>query len=80
MPRYYFNLVHHGGEPVPDDEGLDLEDDAVAKREALRSLRELVAESVNDDLKPLHISVEIVREGAGVIDRLTAQVAVPARE
>ena len=79
MPRYYFNLVHHDGELVRDDEGLILEDDVVAKREAMDSLRDLIAESLHDDLRPIHISVEIVRDGSEVVDRLTAQVAVPAQ-
>lgn len=75
MPKYYFNL-HNDGQSVPDDEGLELEDDAIAKREAMESLRDLVADSLNPDLKPLQVSVEIVRDGVGVIDRFTAQVAV----
>lgn len=33
MPRYFFNLLHPDRSPVLDEEGMDFEGDAVAKRE-----------------------------------------------
>jgi hypothetical protein len=74
MPRYFFNLLHHDGEIVPDDEGLELEDDADAKREAMEKLHYLLEESLTNDLKPTRVSVEIVREGGGMIGRVAIDV------
>jgi hypothetical protein len=42
----------------------------------MESLRDQIADALSGDLKPLQVSVEVVREGGKVIDRLTAQVAV----
>jgi hypothetical protein len=45
MPHFYFHL-RQGGNIIKDDEGLDLPDRAAAQDEALKSLREIVAEKV----------------------------------
>ena len=44
MPHFYFHFRQ--GEKIIDDEGLDLPDLAAAQAEALKSIREIVAERV----------------------------------
>jgi hypothetical protein len=73
MPRYYFNLYRPDAPPIPDEKGLELESNAEAKRDALQSLPELLDESLTDELKPLHVRIEVVREGCGVVQVVTAQ-------
>ena len=73
MPRYYFNL-YKDGKPVLDDEGLDLQNDAVAERQAMESLRELIVDSLDVDLQPIHITLEVVKEGVGPVNRVTGRV------
>lgn len=74
MPRYFFHLLHPGRPPVRDDEGIEFEDNAVARHEGLVSLGELISEALSADPIPLHVSVQIVREGHGIIDVLTGTV------
>ena len=44
MPTYFFDLIK-GNELVEDDQGQDLADIDAAKREALESARELIADA-----------------------------------
>ena len=76
MPKYFFHLVHTDGSTVPDDEGLELKDDHAARREAAVSISDLIADSLDDKLKPLQITVEIVQEDGQVVDRLTGQLTL----
>jgi hypothetical protein len=79
MPRYFFHLLHPGRAPVRDDEGIEFEDDSVARREGMVSLGELVLEGISADPIPLHVSVQIVRQGYGIIDVLTGAVVTRQR-
>lgn len=74
MPRYFFHLLHPGRDPVRDDEGLEFEDNAAARSEGLASLGDLISDALCADPMPLHVSVQIVREGHGIIDVLTGTV------
>lgn len=74
MPRYYFHLLHSGRDTVMDDEGIEFEDNAVARTEGLISLGELVTDALRANPIPMHVSVQIVREGHGIIDVLSAKV------
>ncbi len=75
MPRYYFHLLHPGRAPVRDDEGIEFEDNAIARREGMASLGELITDALRADPIPLRVSVQIVREGYGIIEVLTGTVA-----
>jgi hypothetical protein len=75
MPRYYFHLLHPGRAPVRDDEGIEFENNAIAKREGMASLSELITDALHADPIPLRVSVQIVREGHGIIEVLTGTVA-----
>ena len=75
MPRYFFHLLHPGRDPVRDDEGIEFEDNAAARSEGLASLGDLISEALRSDPVPLQVSVQVVREGHGVIDVLTGVVS-----
>jgi hypothetical protein len=45
MPRFYFH-IRDGRKLIPDEEGLGLPNFSTAKREAVRSARELLAEAI----------------------------------
>ena len=79
MPRYFFHLLHPGRAPVRDDEGIEFEDNAAARSEALASLGELISDALRADPIPLHVSVQIVRQGYGIIDVLTGAVVTRQR-
>ena len=75
MPRYYFHLLHPGRAPVRDDEGIEFDGDATAKEEGMASLGELILDALRANPVPLHVSVQIVRQGHGIIDVVTGTVA-----
>lgn len=74
MPRYFFHLLQPGRAPVRDDEGIEFEDNDVARREGLASLGELILDALRADPIPMHVSVQVVREGHGIIEVLTGTV------
>jgi len=75
MPRYFFHLIHPTRDPVRDEEGLTLEDDAAAKREGMISLGELMKEASSSEPMPFCVSVQIVRESVGIIELLTGHIS-----
>ena len=79
MPRYFFHLIHPDREPVRDDEGVAFEDDGAARREGMASLAELIKDASSSQPMPFCVSVQIVREGVGVIDVLTGHLSIGAR-
>ena len=74
MPRYFFHLLYPGRAPVRDSEGIEFEDNAVARRQGMVSLGELMLDGLSADPAPLDVSVQIVRQGYGVLDVLTGTV------
>ena len=76
MPHYFFHLLHPEREPVRDDEGFAFEDDAAARHEGMLSLGELMKDSSSNQPMPFCVTVQIVREGVGVIDLLTGHLSV----
>lgn len=75
MPRYFFHLLHPGRAPVQDDEGMQLEDDEAARSEGIASLGDLISDALSSAPVPMNVSVQIVREGYGVMDILTGTIA-----
>jgi len=62
MPRYYFH-IHGPNGTIPDEEGSELPDPDAARKEALLSVREMVAETVKHggprkDLRQLWVAGE----------------------
>ena len=76
MPRYFFHLLHPERDPVRDEEGSTFEDDAAAKREGMVSLGELIKEASYSEPVAFCVSVQIVREGFGIIDVVTGHLAI----
>lgn len=79
MPRYFFHLIHPDRDAVKDDEGMVFEDDATARREGMESLGELMAEASKSKPMPFSVSVQVVREGVGIIDVLSGDMSVLAQ-
>ena len=79
MPRYFFHLLHPDSDPVRDDEGILFEDDTAAKREGIISLGELIQAATSSTPMPYCVSVQIVREGVGITDFLTARLSAEAQ-
>ena len=76
MPRYYFNFHRPDAPALLDEEGLELESAAEAKRKALQTLPDLLAESLTEEIKPIQVSIEIVQEGRDVVQVVKAQIDV----
>ena len=64
MPRYFFDI--HDGQFTRDDEGIECEDFAAARREAMASLPEMVRFVLPQD-SDAHASTVLVRNQAGTI-------------
>jgi len=75
MPQYFFHLLHPERSPVHDEEGMAFEDDATAKREGILSLGDMMKEASSYQPVPFCISVQIVREGVGIIDLITGHLS-----
>jgi len=75
MPRYYFHLVHPGRETILDEVGDEFAYNAAARREGIASLGELIFEALRAEAVPLNVSVQIVREGHGIIEVVTGTIA-----
>jgi hypothetical protein len=58
MPRFFFHVFNGHGE-TPDDEGLDIEDQAGARRIALESVRSMVAEDAKQGIIDLNGHIEV---------------------
>ena len=76
MPHFYFHFRQ--GEKIIDDEGLDLPDLAAAQAEALKSIREIVAERVltGDDFPD---SIVITDADGKEITSVTVASVLPPR-
>jgi hypothetical protein len=60
MPRYFLNLRSDAS--VDDTEGMFLEDAAAARREAIRSVRDILAAEVRLGRLPLAGAIEVTDE------------------
>jgi hypothetical protein len=63
MRRFYFHL-RAGDELTPDDEGIDLPDFPAARREAILSARELLAEAIKSGKQQVPDAF-VISDGAG---------------
>lgn len=63
MPRYFFH-VFNGDGFTPDEEGIDLEDQASAQRMALDSIRSMISEEARKGVLDLDGYIDIVDGGA----------------
>lgn len=58
MTHYHFN-VHNGGGPVPDEEGRELSGPEVARMEALKGARSIIADEVMQGRLDLSGRIEV---------------------
>jgi len=66
MPRFYFHL-RRDGVLDPDPDGLDYADLATARREAMRTAREIISRDALSERSPREYSFEIADERGRVI-------------
>lgn len=59
MPRFFFHVFNGHGH-TPDEEGVDLQDEAAAQRMALDSIRSIVSEEARKGVIDLDGYVDIV--------------------
>ena len=72
MPRFYFHL--RDGESIDDPDGMFLPDAGMARLEAIRSARDIMAEDVRRGTLDLSVRIEVTDENGEPI------LAVPFRE
>jgi len=80
MPKYYFNFHRPDARALLDEEGLELENAAEAKRKALQTLPDLLAESLTEEIMPIQVSIEIVQEGGDLVQIVKAQIDVAQQQ
>lgn len=69
MPRYFFQ-VRNGQRLTPDDEGIDLQDEAAARSMAMDSIRSIVAEDARKGLIDLDGYIDVKNGGAETLTRI----------
>lgn len=74
MPRYFFHIANPEYDTILDDEGMSFHDDAAARREAILSLGEMMREAASTNPTPFCVSVQVFREGIGIIETVTGHV------
>jgi hypothetical protein len=75
MPKVYLNLIEDG-QTLKDEEGVEFKDLADAKREAERSLHEMLAEDVKYERALLPRSIEVVSESGAVLASVELEAKV----
>lgn len=69
MPRYFFDISNGSGF-VPDEEGVDLQDQAAALRMAIDSIRSIIAEEARKGVLDLDGYVDVRDGGAQALARV----------
>lgn len=69
MPRYFFPMEFNG-EVKKDNDGVELRDDAVAKREAVLAIAHLAAENIPHD-GPMVLSISVLDPAFSVLFKTT---------
>jgi hypothetical protein len=76
MGRFYFH-IREAGRLIPDDEGTDLPDFPAARREALLSARELLAEAIKKDKPEVPDAFVIADEVGHTLETLSLNEILP---
>lgn len=83
MPRYFFDIANGSGF-VPDEEGVDLQDQAAAQRMAIDSIRSIISEEARKGVLDLDGYVEVRDRDATALTRVSFPEAftlrLPGRE
>ena len=77
MGRFYFHL-RAGDELTSDDEGMDLPDLSAAKREAMLSARELLAEAIKSGKQTVPEAFVIADDEGRALDTISLAAVLPA--
>lgn len=77
MPRYFFDSID--GDRFHDDEGMDLADDAAARREALVLLGEVLRERGDAFWKTGRFTLSVRNEDGGTVASLTTEASHAGR-
>lgn len=73
VPRYFFHLLYRDRN-LRDAKGYEFEDDASARREGLVSLGDMLAEAGRSLPMPFNVTVQVVRQGVGVVHVLAGHL------
>jgi hypothetical protein len=76
MGRFYFH-VRVGDQLIRDEEGIDLPDFSAARREAIESARELLADAIKAGRPEILEAFVIVDEGGREIDAVLLAAVLP---
>ena len=77
MGRFYFHL-RAGDELTSDDEGMDLPDLSAAKREAMRTARELLVEAIKSGKQTVPEAFVIADDEGRALDTISLAAVLPA--
>jgi hypothetical protein len=78
MPRYYFD-VSNGQGFTPDEEGIDLQDQAAAVHMAMDSIRSIISEEARKGVLDLDGYIEVRDGGADALARIAFPEAFAMR-
>jgi hypothetical protein len=78
MPHYFFQVCNGQG-LTPDDEGIDLQDEAAAKRMAMDSIRSIISEEARKGVIDLDGYIDVKNEGAETLTRIAFPEAFALR-
>jgi hypothetical protein len=78
MPRYFFQ-VSNGQGITPDEEGIDLQDEAAARRMAMDSVRSIISEEARKGLIDLDGHIDIIDSSGQALIKITFPEAFSLR-
>jgi hypothetical protein len=79
MPRFYFH-VHGASGSTPDEQGRDLPDLEVARREAVKGVRSLLSADIVDGRLDLRSLIQVTDECGNVLLTIPFRQAVEVHE
>lgn len=78
MPHYFFQ-VSNGQGLTPDDEGIDLQDEAAARTMAMDSIRSIISEEARKGVIDLDGYIDVTNESAETLTRIAFAEAFSLR-
>jgi hypothetical protein len=78
MPHYFFQVCNGQG-LTPDEEGVDLQDEAAARMMAMDSIRSIISEEARKGIIDLDGYIDVKNEGAQTLTRIAFAEAFSLR-
>jgi hypothetical protein len=78
MPRYFFHVCNGQG-LTPDEEGIDLQDEAAARRMAMDSIRSIISEEARKGVLDLDGYIDVKDSSAEMLTRIAFPEAFTMR-